>query len=117
MRRTMHLTVLLGLSLALAGCGGRRTTSTTTTAEEQTMLVVKNDSYLDHNVYILQGAQRIRIGTARGLASTKFPIPRQYVFGVSVLQFLADPIGGRVTPVSERINVAPGDEVHLLIRG
>jgi len=116
MRRTMHLTVLLGLSLALAGCGGRRNTNTAT-AEEQTVLVVKNDSYLDHNVYLLQGAQRIRIGTARGLASTKFPIPRQYVFGVSVLQFLADPIGGNVTPISERINVAPGDEVHLLIRG
>lgn len=116
MRRTMHLTVLLGLSLALAGCGGRRNTDTSN-PEERTVLVVKNDSYLDHNVYLLQGAQRIRIGTARGLTSSKFPIPRQYVFGVSVLQFLADPIGGRVTPVSERINVAPGDEVHLLIRG
>ena len=116
MRRTMHLTVLLGLSLALAGCGGRRNADTTNPAE-QTMLVVKNDSYLDHNIYLLQGAQRIRMGTARGLASTKFTIPRQYVFGVSVLQFLADPIGSTVTPVSERINVAPGDEVHLLIRG
>lgn len=116
MRRTMHLTVLLGLSLALAGCGGRRT-ATTTTADEQTVLVVKNDSYLDHNIYLLQGVQRVRMGTARGLATSKFPIPRQYVFGVSVLQFLADPIGSNVTPVSERINVSPGDEVHLVIRG
>ena len=39
------------------------------------------------------------------------------VFGVSALQFLADPIGGTVTPVSERINVTAGDEVHLQIRG
>jgi hypothetical protein len=115
MRRTMNLTVLIGLSLALAGCGARR--SANTTAEEQTVLVVKNDNYLDHNVYLLQGLQRDRMGTARGLATTRFNIPRQYVFGVSVLQFLADPIGGTVTPVSERINVAPGDEVHLLIRG
>lgn len=115
MRRSMHLTVLLGLSLALAGCGGRRAANTTT--GEETMLVVKNDSYLDHNVYLLQGLQRVRMGTARGLATSRFTIPRQYVFGVSVLQFLADPIGSNVTPVSERINVAPGDEVHLLIRG
>jgi hypothetical protein len=115
MRRSMHLMVLLGLSVALTGCASRR--SATNTVEEPTVLVVKNDSYLDHNVYLLQGMQRIRMGTARGLATSRFTIPRQYVFGVSVLQFLADPIGGTVTPVSERINVVPGDEVHLLIRG
>lgn len=116
MRRTLHRSVLLGLSLALAACGGRRN-AVTTADQEQTVLVVRNDNYLDHNVYLLQGSQRVRMGTARGLTTSRFTIPRQYVFGVSVLQFLADPIGGSYTPVSERINVAPGDEVHLLIRG
>lgn len=115
MRRSLHLMVLLGLSVALAGCASRR--GATYTADEPTTLVVRNDSYLDHNIYLLQGSQRIRMGTARGLATTRFTIPRQYVFGVSVLQFLADPIGGNVTPISERINVTPGDEVHLQIRG
>lgn len=116
MRRIMHLTALVGLSIALVGCGSRRA-ATTTTESEQTVLVVKNDNYLDHNIYLLQGLQRIRMGTARGLTTSRFQIPRQYVFGVSVLQFMADPIGSTITPVSERINVAPGDEVHLLIRG
>lgn len=114
MRRILHLTALLGLSLAVADCGARRSASTT--ADTETVLVVKNDNYLDHNVYLLNGLDRVRMGTARGLATTRFTIPRQYVFGVSVLQFLADPIGSNVTPVSERINVAPGDEVHLVIR-
>jgi hypothetical protein len=81
------------------------------------MLVVRNDSYLDYNIYLVQGSQRVRIGTARGLTSTRLTIPSQYVFGVSVLQFIGDPIGGTVTPVSERITVTPGDEVHLQIRG
>jgi hypothetical protein len=115
MRRFMNLTVLFGLSLALAGCGGKRAVNTTD--GEATMLVVKNDSYLDHNIYLLQGSQRIRIGMARGLTSSRFTIPPQYVFGVTSLQFLADPIGGSVTPVSERINVSAGDEVQLQIRG
>ncbi len=115
MRRFIHLTVLIGLTVALSGCASKRTA--TNTPEEQTILVVRNDSYLDHNVYLLQGSQRIRMGTARGLATSRFTIPRQYVFGVSQLQFLADPIGGNVTPVSERISVSPGDEVHLQIRG
>jgi hypothetical protein len=109
------MAVLLGLSLAMAGCASRRRPSVT--PEEQTILVVRNDSYLDHNIYLLNGSQRVRMGTARGLATSRFTIPRQYVFGVTVLQFLADPIGGNVTPVSERINVSPGDEVHLVIRG
>ena len=116
MRRSIFLTALLGLSLTLGACAGRRSASTTT-GQEETVLVVKNDNYLDHNIYLLQGLQRVRMGTARGLATSRFTIPRQYVFGVTVLQFLADPIGGSVTPVSERINVAPGDEVHLQIRG
>ena len=115
MLRAKHLTLLLGLSLALTGCASGRRPNTV--VEEQTILVVRNDSYLDHNIYLLNGLQRVRLGTARGLATSRFTIPRQYVFGVSALQFLADPIGGTVTPVSERINVTPGDEVHLLIRG
>jgi hypothetical protein len=116
MRRTLHLAVLVGLSLTMASCASRRS-STPSDTREPTTLVVRNDSYLDHNIYLLQGLQRIRMGTARGLASTRFTIPQQYVFGVSSLQFLADPIGGTVTPISERITVAPGDEVHLQIRG
>lgn len=116
MFRTLTVTALLGLSLSVGGCGSRNPAARTT-PEEATILVVKNDSYLDHNMYLLQGSQRVRMGTARGLATTRFTIPRQYVFGVSVLQFLADPIGSNVTPVSERINVVPGDEVHLTIRG
>lgn len=117
MRRTSGLIVLLGLSVALGGCASKQSTTTTNEAREPTTLVVKNDSYLDHNIFLLQGSQRIRIGTARGLASSRFTIPPQYIFGVTSLQFLADPIGGSVTPVSERINVVPGDEIHLQIRG
>ena len=116
MQRTVHLAVALGLSLTLGACGGRPAPQTAGTTTE-TMLEVKNDSYLDHNIYLLQGSQRIRMGTARGLTTSKFDIPRQYVFGVSVLQFLADPIGSNRTPISDRINVAPGDIVVLQIRG
>src|SRR5262245_22357213 len=75
MRRSTFLTALLGMSLSLAGCAGRQNASTTP-GEEQTVLIVRNDNYLDHNVYLLQGLQRIRMGTARGLATSRFTIPR-----------------------------------------
>ncbi len=117
MRRILNLMVLLGLTVAPGACSGRRAANTDAAAQDQTILVVRNDSFLDHNIYLLQGSQRVRMGTARGLATTRFTIPRQYVFGVSSLQFLADPIGSNVSPISERINVMAGDEVHLVIRG
>jgi hypothetical protein len=113
----INLMVMLGLSLALPSCASKSTATTTAETAQATTLVVRNDSYLDHTVYLIQGSQRIRLGTARGLTTTKMTIPSQYVFGVSSLQFLADPIGGTVTPVSERINVVQGDEIHLTIRG
>ena len=117
MLRTMHLVLAAGLTLSVVGCASKGTANTSSEDQQVTTLVVKNDSYLDHNMYLIQGSQRIRLGTARGLSTTKFVIPSQYVFGVSSLQFLADPIGGTVTPVSERINVTKGDEVQLTIRG
>jgi hypothetical protein len=116
MQRMMNVIVLLGLSLTLGGCASKQST-TTDSAPGETTLVVRNDSYLDHNIFLIQNTQRIRLGTARGLSTTRLRIPSQYVFGVTQLQFMADPIGGTQTPISERINVTAGDEVHLQIRG
>jgi hypothetical protein len=83
--------------------------------QEETVLVVRNDNYLDHNIYLLVSGTRIRLGTARGLTTTRFVIPERFVFGPSTLQFMADPIGGRASPVSDRVNVSPGDEIRLVI--
>ena len=116
--RKNFMAVLFGLSVAVSGCASKQTApDTAANATDATILVVKNDSYLDHNMYLLQGSQRIRLGTARGLATTRFTIPPQYVFGVTSMQFLGDPIGSNDTPLSERINVSAGDEVQLTIRG
>ena len=42
--------------------------------------------------------------------------PASYlIHGVAPLRFLADPIGGNRTPVSDEILVQPGDEVTLTI--
>jgi hypothetical protein len=117
MRRSLITLVLIGLTFTVPACASKSGATTDSPAQGATTLVVRNDSYLDYNVYLIQGSQRIRLGTARGLSSTRLGIPSQYVFGVSQLQFMADPIGGTQTPISERINVTAGDEIHLQIRG
>lgn len=111
--RTLARLLPVILALSLPACGARRGPAPEVV---RTTLTVRNDNYLDHNIYLIVGTDRIRIGTARGLTTTRFTIPRQYLFGVSVLQFLADPIGGRANSISERISVSPGDEVELVIR-
>ena len=117
MRRSLFSVLIIGTLATLPACASKSAATTDDSRNAETTLVVRNDSYLDYNIYLIQGSQRVRIGTARGLATSRLRIPSQYVFGVSVLQFMADPIGGTQTPISERINVTPGDEVHLQIRG
>lgn len=44
-------------------------------------------------------------------------IPEYLVRSVTVLRFLADPVGGPGPPVSDEITVEPGDVVTLIVRG
>ena len=85
-------------------------------ARSPTTLQVDNRGFPDVTVYVLEGAQRQRLGIARGHARTPLTIPDHMVRGGSAsLRFLCDPIGGRGTPVSETIVVEPGDVVELII--
>jgi hypothetical protein len=76
---------------------------------------VRNQNFLDMNVYVVRGGVRSRLGTATGNSTVTLRIPPTFVQALTVLRFQADPIGGRATPVSEEITVSPGDEVTLLI--
>ncbi|MHB1223733.1 MAG: hypothetical protein ACYC2G_06745 [Gemmatimonadaceae bacterium] len=86
------------------------------TAERaRTSVRVENRSFLDHNIFVLRGGQRIRLGTVTGNSSQTFTIPSNLIFGISSLQFLVDPIGGSRQPISNEIRVSEGDEVQLVI--
>lgn len=80
-----------------------------------TTLRVVNQGFLDMNIYVLRGAQRLRLGTATGNATTRLTIPASLIFGATSLQFRADPIGGPRASVSQEITVSAGDEVTLQI--
>ncbi len=81
-----------------------------------TILVVENRGFLDMTVYVLRtGGQRVRLGVVTGHSTARLTIPAQLVFGATTLQFLADPIGGSRTPISNEIAVSEGDELTLVI--
>jgi hypothetical protein len=80
-----------------------------------TYLRVENQAFNDMTIYVLRGAQRVRLGIANGTSTTKLRIPDNLLFGPTSLAFYADPIGGTRTPVSQEITVSPGDEVTVTI--
>ena len=111
--RSIRLAPLLVL-LAVMGCAGR-SSDTTANPANTAMLQVENRGFADMVIYAINGAQRTRLGIATGNSIQAFPIPPTLLRGSGSLRFLADPIGGSRTPISEEMAVQPGDVITLTI--
>jgi hypothetical protein len=109
----MRLPPLLVLAV-LMQCGGRDPASTPNPSTAA-MLQVENRGFADMVIYAVRGAQRVRLGLANGNSTKAFTIPTTLIRGSGPLRFLADPIGGRRSPISEEMLVHPGDIVTLTI--
>lgn len=114
-RLALLLLAVGAATLPAGGCYRSAKGSGAPAAEQPTTLRVRNQNFLDMNIYVLRGGVRSRLGTATGNSTATFRIPPSFVQVLTVLRFQADPIGGRSAPVSEEITVSPGDEVELLI--
>jgi hypothetical protein len=102
---------LLALGLA---CGGGKSAQEPSPSSAA-MLQVENRGFADMVVYAVSGAQRIRLGIATGNSTKAFTIPLTLLRSAGAIRFLADPIGGNRTPISEEMVVQPGDIVTLTI--
>jgi hypothetical protein len=111
--RTMFRPLLIAAAAISAACttAGAKNRP----AEPETSVEVQNQSFNDMTIYVVRSAQRIRLGTAGGNTTSVLKLPRGIIFGITQLQFVADPIGGQRLPISESISVTPGDQVRLII--
>jgi len=110
--RSLH-TLVCGLSLVLAACS--RPQSAPRAEPVRTYLVIDNQSFVDHRIYVMNGSARLRVGFAPGKQQTKMKLPTSVVTGSHMLVFVAEPIGGDRPARSEEIYVSEGDEVRLMI--
>jgi hypothetical protein len=110
--RRFFFTAIFGL--AVAACGGSKSKSAPV-PQPRTTIVVENQGFADMTIYAIRSGQRVRLGQASGNSTTTFTIPANLIFGATPLRFLADPIGGRGTPISDEITVQPGDQVRLVL--
>jgi hypothetical protein len=102
------------MALAAAGCGGNKS-GPGLIPEERTVLRVDNQSFNDMRIYVIQGGQRIRVGTANGKQESKFTLPKSVVSGYTTIRVQAVPIGANGSSVSEEITITPGDDLSLRI--
>lgn len=114
MSRPILLPLLASAVLAL-GCGSHKQNASLPAPDARAVVMVDNRSFLDMDVFVYDGNQRVRLGTAAGHSVTELTIPPRLLTGATPLRFIADPIGGRRAPVSDEIVVNPGDEVTLII--
>ncbi len=113
--RSQFIACLLAVTLAgSAGCH-RNEVVTEVDPSTPTILVVDNQAFNDMAIYVLEGGRRVRLGLAIGNSQTKFTLPKYLVRALTSLRFMADPIGGSRTPVSDEITVSPGEEIALRI--
>lgn len=83
--------------------------------QPETRVKVDNRAYLEMTIYVMRGAERVRLGSAPGSSNSSFVIPADIIRTATQLRFVADPIGSSRASVSEEIYVQPGDEVGLQI--
>lgn len=104
------------LALVVAGCGGNNTAETGLNPVNATVLKVENNGFSDMRIYVYQGGQRIRLGTANGHQTSTFKLNKALVPGITSLRFEAVPIGAQGSSVSEQITVSPGESITLTIQ-
>ena len=111
------LTVMRQLSFALvlvaAAC--HRGAVAPINPQAEVAVTVDNQNFLDMNVFLIRGGQRIRLGMVPGLTQRILMVRPELIGYGTELQFELHPIGGRSNPVSETMTVHPGDVIHLTI--
>jgi hypothetical protein len=100
--------------VAVAACAGKSGPAGTT-PDNPAVLEVENRGFADMVIYAISGSQRLRLGLATGNSTKSFTIPNSILRGAGTLRFLADPVGGTRTPVSDELSVEPGEVVTLTI--
>ena len=107
--------LVLALVVASLGCGTGRRARNADDGPVRTTIEVQNEDFNDMTIYVLSSGARTRLGIAPGNKTTVLTIPEYLIQGVSFMRFVANPLAGNHTPVTEEIDVNPGDQLVMII--
>ncbi|MEP6730346.1 MAG: hypothetical protein ABJE10_06900 [bacterium] len=104
---------LLG-PLALASCRSGNAYDVDTNQPDRILLNVKNDNFLDMDIYALSSGLPSRIGTVSGVNSAHFALDPT-LYGASDFRIVATPIGGNGRASSGPLVVSRGQTIEFTI--
>jgi len=76
------------------------------------MVTIRNDNWLDADVFEYRLGSRYRIGTAPGLGSSTILLPRNLVHNRTG-RVLVEPVGPMATYKSDQMRVSPAQRIEL----
>ena len=115
MPQMTRVATIIALALLSVGCSTGRARHRDDEGPIRTTIEVQNQGFNDMTVYAIMNGSRTRLGMAPGNKTTVLTVPEYLINGTTFMRFVADPIGGNRTPVTEEINVSPGDELVMII--
>jgi hypothetical protein len=107
--------LILALAITSLGCRTGSAAHTIDDGPARTTIDVQNEGFNDMTVYVLVNGSRTRLGIAPGNKTTELTIPGYLLAGTTFMRFVCDPIGGNRTPVTEEVDVSPGDQLVMII--
>jgi hypothetical protein len=113
--RTTTVALMLAFAISVPGCHAPGPPRNDDEGPKVTTIDVQNQGFNDMTVYAIVGGARTRLGIAPGNRTTTLTIPAYLVSTTTFFRFVADPIGGNRTPVTEEIDVSPGDQLVMII--
>jgi hypothetical protein len=113
-RNIRHHWAVLGAATLLAACASGASRISGRPGLQPVSLTVTNQNWLDVDVFVVRGGNRIRIGEVSGNGSATLSIPSSLVVNGQV-QLLADPVGSNDTYTTDMISVAPDEKVQLTV--
>lgn len=109
----IHLAVLIALFVLFTGCFSKSEIPDEK-ATPGASVEVDNRDWPDVTIYIIKNGTKYRLGEVSGYSRRVFPIEPHFL-NAPTLQFQADPVGSTAQPISQEIEVRPGEEVVLTI--
>lgn len=107
-------TLITILGLSTSACTGNGQHRVGTPAQSRTAdIVVHNANPRDVNLYVMNGPQRVRIGTARSMTTSRFALPALYLAGAVGVVFQVDAIGGSVTYTFPPMHISIENKVEI----
>jgi hypothetical protein len=107
--------LVLGLVvIAAPACGllfSRHDEPKVSAQNAETVVEVESHHWSDVIVYLMNGNQSERLGTAIGVSTTRFSVPYRHIANGGRLRLRAHAIGGQGSFTSEDVVIQPGQSV------